>query len=100
VPGDVKPVEIDNVEIAASFLLFIHFLPSPSAKPKPRLQQSTIQPENPRAGAMRPMADFVQSNVTKNAVRDLTSPIPVIRRDLSDLSTTIFTLMAKNHPVP
>jgi hypothetical protein len=46
------------------------------------------------------MADFVQNSETKNAVRDLTSPIPVIRRDLSDLSTTIFTLMAKNHPVP
>jgi hypothetical protein len=46
------------------------------------------------------MADFVQNSETRNAVRELTSPIPVIRRDLSDLSTTIFTLMAKYHPVP
>jgi hypothetical protein len=100
VPGDVKPVEIDNVEIAASFLLFIHFLPPLQQNLSPASNRVLFSPRAHRREPERTMADFVQNSETRNAVRELTSPIPVIRRDLSDLSTTIFTLMAKNYPVP
>ena len=50
------------------------------------------QPEGPRAGAMRTMADFVQSSESKNAVRELATPIP----DVATFNTIVASVITDN----